>query len=67
MSIKESVCCDSDQEQGVVEDLQAQVKALEEELFHLRRRLEQTPKEFEFLRAKLTQAREQGEQAQQQN
>ncbi|HTP25454.1 MAG TPA: proteasome ATPase, partial [Anaeromyxobacteraceae bacterium] len=44
-----------------------QVKALEEEMFHLRRRLEQTPKEFEFLRTKLSQSREQLEHAHQQN
>ena len=36
-----------------IDSLQAQVKALEEEMFHVRRRLEQTPKEFEFLRSKL--------------
>jgi proteasome-associated ATPase len=50
-----------------IENLQAQVKALEEEMFHLRRRLEQTPREFEFLRNKLSQSREQLDQAQQQN
>ena len=50
-----------------IENLQAQVKALEEEMFHLRRRLEQTPKEFEFLRTKLSQSREQLDQAQHQN
>jgi len=50
-----------------VEGLQAQVKALEEEMFHLRRRLEQTPKEFEFLRNKLSQSREQLDHAHQQN
>jgi proteasome-associated ATPase len=50
-----------------IENLQAQVKALEEEMLHLRRRLEQTPKEFEFLRSKLSQTREQLERAQQQN
>ncbi|MBI2561232.1 MAG: proteasome ATPase, partial [candidate division NC10 bacterium] len=49
------------------ESLQAQVKALEEEMFHLRRRLEQTPKEFEFLRNKLSQSREQLEHTHQQN
>ncbi len=50
-----------------IENLQAQIKALEEEMFHLRRRLEQTPKEFEFLRNKLSQSREQLDQAQHQN
>jgi proteasome-associated ATPase len=50
-----------------IENLQAQIKAVEEELFHLRRRLEQTPKEFEFLRTKLSQSREQLDQAQHQN
>src|SRR5512139_552684 len=50
-----------------IENLQAQVKALEEEMFHLRRRLEQTPKEFEFLRNKLSQSREQLDQTQQHN
>jgi proteasome-associated ATPase len=50
-----------------IESLQAQVKALEEEMFHLRRRLEQTPKEFEFLRSKLSQSREQLDHAHQQN
>jgi proteasome-associated ATPase len=50
-----------------IENLQAQVKALEEEMLHLRRRLEQTPKEFEFLRTKLGQSREQLDRAQQQN
>ena len=50
-----------------IENLQAQVKALEEEMLHLRRRLEQTPKEFEFLRNKLGQSREQLDRAQQQN
>jgi proteasome-associated ATPase len=50
-----------------IESLQAQVKALEEETFHLRRRLEQTPKEFEFLRNKLGQSREQLDHAHQQN
>jgi len=50
-----------------IEGLQAQVKALEEEMFHLRRRLEQTPKEFEFLRTKLSQSREQLDQAHHQN
>ncbi len=38
-----------DQYEMDIENLQAQVKALEEEMFHLRRRLEQTPKEFELL------------------
>ncbi|MBI4412758.1 MAG: proteasome ATPase [candidate division NC10 bacterium] len=47
--------------------LQAQVKALEEEVYHLRRRLEQAPREFEFLRAKLHASREQLDQAYQQN
>jgi proteasome-associated ATPase len=56
-----------DQYETDVEGLQAQVKALEEEMFHLRRRLEQTPKEFEFLRTKLSQSREQLEHAHQQN
>jgi proteasome-associated ATPase len=50
-----------------IENLQAHVKALEEEMFHLRRRLEQTPKEFEFLRSKLSQSREQLDHAQHQN
>ena len=50
-----------------IEGLQAQVKALEEEMFHLRRRLEQTPKEFEFLRNKLSQSREQVDHGHQQN
>jgi proteasome-associated ATPase len=50
-----------------IENLQAQVRALEEEMYHLRRRLEQTPKEFEFLRNKLSQSREQLDHAQQQN
>jgi proteasome-associated ATPase len=50
-----------------VVNLQAQVQALEEEMFHLRRRLEQTPKEFEFLRNKLSQSREQLDHAQGQN
>src|SRR5512136_624593 len=50
-----------------IANLQAQVQALEEEMFHLRRRLEQTPKEFEFLRTKLSQSREQLDQAQHQN
>ena len=49
------------------DNLQAQVKALEEEMFHLRRRLEQTPREFEFLRNKLSQSREQLDHAQAQN
>ena len=56
-----------DQYEMDIENLQAQVKALEEEMFHLRRRLEQTPKEFEFLRNKLSQSREHLEHAQQQN
>ena len=56
-----------DQYEMDIEGLQAQVKALEEEMFHLRRRLEQTPKEFEFLRTKLSQSREQLEHAHQQN
>ena len=50
-----------------IEALQAQVKALEEEVYHLRRRLEQAPREFEFLRAKLHASREQLDQAYQQN
>ncbi|MFQ5947211.1 MAG: AAA family ATPase, partial [Anaerolineae bacterium] len=50
-----------------VEGLQGQVKALEEEIYHLRRRLEQAPREFEFLRAKLQQSREQLDQAVAQN
>jgi proteasome-associated ATPase len=50
-----------------IANLQAQVQALEEEMFHLRRRLEQTPKEFEFLRNKLSQSREQLDHAQGQN
>jgi len=56
-----------DQYETDIEGLQSQVKALEEEMFHLRRRLEQTPKEFEFLRTKLSQSREQLEHAHQQN
>jgi len=56
-----------DQYEMDIEGLQAQVKALEEEMFHLRRRLEQTPKEFEFLRNKLSQSREQLDQSHQQN
>jgi proteasome-associated ATPase len=56
-----------DQYEMDIENLQAQVKALEEEMFHLRRRLEQTPKEFEFLRTKLSQSREQLDQSHQQN
>jgi proteasome-associated ATPase len=55
------------QSESDTEDLQAQVRALEEEIYHLRRRLEQTPKEFEFLRNKLSQSREQLDHAQQQN
>ncbi len=47
--------------------LQAQVKSLEEEIYHLRRRLDQAPREFEFLRAKLSQTKEQLEHAYQQN
>jgi proteasome-associated ATPase len=50
-----------------IDSLQAQVKALEEEMFHLRRRLEQTPKEFEFLRHKLSQSRQELDHARQQN
>ena len=50
-----------------IDSLQAQVKALEEEMFHLRRRLEQTPKEFEFLRNKLSQSRQELEHARAQN
>ncbi|HTX54583.1 MAG TPA: proteasome ATPase [Candidatus Baltobacteraceae bacterium] len=50
-----------------IESLQGQVRTLEEEMFHLHRRLEQTPKEFEFLRNKLSQSREQLDLAQQQN
>ncbi|MFN3476397.1 MAG: proteasome ATPase [Candidatus Methylomirabilales bacterium] len=50
-----------------IEALQAQVKGLEEEIYHLRRRLDQTPKDFEFLRSKLNQSKEQLEQAYQQN
>jgi proteasome-associated ATPase len=50
-----------------IDALQAQVKALEEEVYHLRRRLEQAPREFEFLRAKLHASREQLDQAYQQN
>ncbi len=55
------------QYESEIEGLQGQVKALEEELFHLRRRLEQTPKEFEFLRSKLSHSKEQIEQAHEQN
>jgi proteasome-associated ATPase len=50
-----------------VEGLQSQVKALEEEMYHLRRRLEQAPKEYEYLRARLSQSRDQLDQAQQHN
>ena len=50
-----------------IEELQTQVKALEEEAFHLRRRLEQAPREFEFLRLKLSQSREQLNVAHQRN
>jgi proteasome-associated ATPase len=50
-----------------LEALQNQVKSLEEEIFHLRRRLEQTPKEFEFLRSKLSHSKDQIEQAHEQN
>jgi len=50
-----------------IEILQGQVKALEGELSHMRRRLDQAPKEFEFLRSKLNQSKEQLEQAYQQN
>jgi proteasome-associated ATPase len=57
----------SDRYEADSDNLQAQVKALEEEMFHLRRRLEQTPREFEFLRNKLSQAREQLDHAQAQN
>ncbi|HEX7630160.1 MAG TPA: proteasome ATPase, partial [Candidatus Methylomirabilis sp.] len=56
-----------DQSESDAENLQTQVRALEEEMYHLRRRLEQTPKEFEFLRNKLSQSREQLDHAQQQN
>lgn len=56
-----------DQYELDIESLQAHVQALEEEMGHLRRRLEQTPKEFEFLRTKLAQAREQLETAHTQN
>jgi len=55
------------QSESDLENLQAQVRALEEEMFHLRRRLEQAPKEFEFLRNKLSQSRDQLDRAQQQN
>jgi proteasome-associated ATPase len=47
------------QYEGEIEVLQEQVRALEEEVFHLRRRLDQTPREFDFLRARLDQSREQ--------
>jgi len=50
-----------------IENLQAQVKALEEEMYHLRRRLEQAPKESEFLRTKLSQSRDEADQARRQN
>ncbi|MEE9173271.1 MAG: proteasome ATPase, partial [candidate division NC10 bacterium] len=46
-----------------IEALQGQVKGLEEELYQVRRRLEQVPREFELLRARLQQSREQLEQA----
>ncbi|HSB79335.1 MAG TPA: hypothetical protein VLM91_11125, partial [Candidatus Methylomirabilis sp.] len=63
MAIHEFLSELSEQDQLESDTLQAQVQALEEEMGHLRRRLEQTPKEFEFLRTKLAQAREQLEQA----
>ncbi|MEE8325640.1 MAG: proteasome ATPase, partial [candidate division NC10 bacterium] len=47
-----------------VEALQGQVKGLEEEVYQLRRRLEQVPREFELLRARLQQSREQLDRAQ---
>src|SRR3972149_6707324 len=50
-----------------IEGLQGQVKSLEEEIYHLRRRLEQTPREFEFLRSKLSHSQEQIDQGHQQN
>jgi proteasome-associated ATPase len=50
-----------------VEALQGQVKGLEQELYQVRRRLEQVPREFELLRARLQQTREQLEQAHGQN
>ena len=50
-----------------VEALQGQVKGLEEEVYQLRRRLEQVPREFELLRARLQQSREQLDRAQRQN
>ncbi|MEE9152791.1 MAG: proteasome ATPase, partial [candidate division NC10 bacterium] len=50
-----------------IEALQGQVKGLEEELYQLRRRLEQVPREFELLRARLQQSREQLEQVHRQN
>jgi proteasome-associated ATPase len=55
------------QYEGDIEGLQGQVKALEEEVYLLRKRLEQAPKEFEFLRSKLHHSKEQVEQAHQQN
>ena len=58
---------DRERYEAEIEGLQAQVKALEEEIYHLRRRLEQAPREFEFLRAKLHASREQLDQAYQQN
>lgn len=50
-----------------IEAFQAQMKMLEAEIYHLQRRLAQTPKEFEFLRFKLDQSREQFGQAHHQN
>lgn len=50
-----------------VEHLHSQVKSLEEEMLHLRLRLEQAPKEYEYLRSKLSSSRDQLDHAQQQN
>ncbi|MBI4412784.1 MAG: proteasome ATPase, partial [candidate division NC10 bacterium] len=58
---------DRERYEAEIEGLQAQVKALEEEIYHLRRRLEQAPREFEFLRSTLHASREQLDQAYQQN
>ena len=58
---------DKEKSTAEIEALQAQVKGLEEELYQVRRRLEQVPREFELLRARLQQSREQLEQAQRQN
>ena len=58
---------DRDKQHAEVDALQGQVKGLEEEVYQLRRRLEQVPREFELLRARVQQSREQLERAQRQN